>query len=271
MSWQTNMVILKSMIPKLVLVFFSILLVSWKTLDGNWISEKRSGYNLIYTSVDLNNKDEYIKLVENGIISVETFFGARYKEQFNIFIHPNRHSLDSTWQKAWNAKDFKSECWMVASGVASRLDMISPKGWNKEACEHHYDDTISTQRLITHELVHVYHGQLNPSPDFSNVEGIDWFVEGLANYTSGQCDSLRISTIKDAISNNKIPSGLESFWTGNLRYALSGSVVMYIDIKFGRIRLKQLLSLTKKSDILSSLNTSEAKLLTEWKKYIKSL
>lgn len=66
-----------------------------------------------------------------------------------------------------------------------------------------------TQQLITHELVHVYHGQLNASPDFSNVEGIDWFVEGLATYASGQCDSLRISEIKKAISGNKIPNGLD--------------------------------------------------------------
>ena len=59
--------------------------------------------------------------------------------------------------------------------------------------------------MITHELIHVYHGQLNVSPDFSNTEGIDWFIEGLATYASGQCDSMRISEVKVAIENNKIP------------------------------------------------------------------
>jgi hypothetical protein len=40
-----------------------------------------------------------------------------------------------TWQKDWNEPRFKSECWMVASGVASKLDVISPKSWDKQACD----------------------------------------------------------------------------------------------------------------------------------------
>lgn len=84
---------------------------------------------------------------------------------------------------------------MVASGIATKLDMISPKMWDKESCEHQYAETKKHNSSL-HELVHVYHGQLNASPDFSNVEGIDWFVEGLATYASGQCDSLRIAEIK---------------------------------------------------------------------------
>ena len=65
--------------------------------------------------------------------------------------------------------------------------------------------------------MHVYHAQLNSSPDFSDTEGIDWFVEGLATYTSGQCGSSRIKEIKKAIAENKIPETLDSFWKGNLK------------------------------------------------------
>ena len=46
---------------------------------------------------------------------------------------------------------------MVASGVAARLDMISPMAWDKQACEHSYKEADKTQQLITHELVHIYH------------------------------------------------------------------------------------------------------------------
>jgi hypothetical protein len=125
--------------------------------------------------------------------------------------------------------EFKSECQMVASGIATKLDVISPKMWDTEACEHYYSDNQKTQRLITHELVHVYHGQWNQSPDFSNVEGIDWFVEGLATYASGQCDEQRIADVKKAITENKVPSSLDNFWTGKNKYGLSGSVVQFID------------------------------------------
>lgn len=147
---------------------------------------------------------------------------------------------------------FKSECWMVASGIAGKLDMISPKTWSKEACEHSYAETEKTQQLITHELVHVCHGQFNSSPDFS------WFVKGLATYASGQFDSLRLEEIKKAVVENKIPVSLNSFWTGNLRYELSGSVVLFIDKKWGRDTLKQLLVFNKKQAILSTLHIQEA-------------
>ena len=80
---------------------------------------------------------------------------------------------------------------MVASGVASKLDMLSPLQWAKESCEHDYADKLKTQQIIAHELVHVFHGQLNVSPDFSDVTNLDWFVEGLATYASGQLDKVR--------------------------------------------------------------------------------
>jgi hypothetical protein len=149
--------------------------------------------------------------------------------------------------------------------------MISPKKWDKETCEHKYGDSLKTQQLITHELIHVFHGQLNASPDFSNVEGIDWFVEGLATFASGQCDSLRIGEIRKAISENIIPGSLENFWTGKLKYSLSGSMVMFIDSKYGRSGLKELLLFNRKADILSALGITESKLLKEWQDYILGL
>jgi hypothetical protein len=254
-----------------LVLFSATILISWEPVDDNWIVEKHQGYNLTYTPADRDHKAGYNKFVEEGITVVNSFFGAVYKKPFDIFIHPNRHSLDSTWQKDWKMPDFKSQCWMVASGVAGRLDMISPKIWDKEACEHRYADTKKTQQLITHELVHVYHGQLNSSPDFSNSEGIDWFVEGLATYASGQCDSSRIAEVKKAIIDNKIPQGLDNFWTGKLRYGISGSLVMYIDHVYGRIKLKQLLPLNKKTELLAILNLAETELINNWKNYMQKL
>ena len=160
---------------------------------------------------------------------------------------------------------------MVASGTAARLDMISPKAWDKEACEHKYSETEKTQQLITHELVHVYHGQQNTSPDFSNTEGIDWFVEGLATYASGQCDADKIAMVKKAIADGKIPASLDKFWTGKIKYGLSGSVVMFIDHQYGRDKLKELLPLNRKMQIFSALKISEEDFLLKWKEYMQSL
>jgi hypothetical protein len=255
----------------LLTIVSALLFSNWITPANNWLSEKHNGYTLMYTTSDKMNIREYNKLVVKGIASVKTFFSSSYNKEFNIFIHPNRHSLDSAWQKDWNIPEFKSECWMTASGVALKLDMISPKLWDKEACEHIYSERKKTQQLIRHELVHVYHGQQNISPDFSNVEGIDWFVEGLATFASGQCDALKIAEVKKAIRENTIPKSVDNFWTGKIRYALSGSLVMFIDHKYGRAKLKELLPLSKKSEVLLALQITESELLDDWKEYILNL
>lgn len=259
---------MKSTPVLLVVIFSALSLINWIAPEAHWITEKHTGYTFLYTSADSENKTEYAQLIENGLRTIRTFFNASYNKPFDIYVHPNRHSLDSTWQTDWNMPDFKSECWMVASGVATRIDMISPKRWDHEACEHQYAQTEKTQQLITHELVHVYHGQRNTSPDFSNTEGIDWFVEGLATYASGQCDASRIAEIRKAVSDNKIPNGLDNFWSGKLKYGLSGSVVMYIDNTYGRAKLLELLPFSKKADLLAALKTTESELLDGWKKYM---
>lgn len=132
---------MKSKYLLLLIVCSAIAHINWKTIAKNWIIEKHKGYNLLYTSTDKKNKKEYIMLVENGLLSVKTFFNSSYNKLFDIYVHPNRYSLDSSWQKDWNMPDFKSECWMVASGVATKLDMISPRLWDKKACEHIYSET----------------------------------------------------------------------------------------------------------------------------------
>jgi len=254
-----------------IITFSLLAVIGWSAIYSEWIIKKYQNYSLYYTKADENNTNEFSKFIDNGIASVKVFFTAPYKKSFKVYVHPNRVSLDSQWRKDWNMPDFKSECWMVASGAANKLDIISPKLWDKESCEHNYADKIKTQQLITHELVHVFHGQLNASPDFSDATGIDWFVEGLATYASGQCDSARIAKVKKAIAENKIPVSLDKFWTGKLKYGLSGSVVMFIDHKYGRSKLKALLSFNKNTEILAALNITEPALLNDLKTYLESL
>ena len=245
-----------------------ITLTGWTSMDSIWQSTNHKNYTLFYTAEDVKSRDEYSKILNVGIQKTESFFGSKYKDKFDIYIHPNRKSLDSTWQKDWNMPTFKSECWMVASGVGKKLDVISPKAWDKEACDHKYSDTKATEQLLWHELVHVFHGQFNASPDFSDVENIDWFVEGLATYASGQLDSARIADVKKLVGENKVPAGLDNFWTGKSKYGLSGSVVMFLDKKYGRAKLKALLPFNKKKEILQHLNITEEEILQEWSAFM---
>lgn len=260
---------MRSKTTLLLLLSVLFLLVSLISITSNWYEKKQKGYSLTFTAADEVNCREYNTLVRNGMNSVKSFFKSAYKNDFTVIVHPNRHSLDSSWQIEFGMPDFKSDCWMVASGIASKIDLISPKKWDTESCEHKYSETAETQKLITHELVHVFHGQNNVSPDFSNTEGIDWFVEGLATFVSGQCDSARIANVKKAMNENKIPASLDDFWKGENKYGLSGSVVMYIDSKYGRAKLVTLLPFNKKTEILAALKTTEPELLNGWKNYMQ--
>jgi hypothetical protein len=262
---------MKKQLVLFLTVLFVLLFSGWTTVRDKWIIEKQNGYSLFYTTPDKKNIDEYNVYFENGKRTVEEFFQAPFHTGFDIYIHPDRASLDSAWQKDWDMPDFQSQCWMVASGVAHKLDLISPKMWDNLSCEHSYSDTLKTQRLITHEFVHVYHGQQNASPDFSDVSGMDWFVEGLAVYVSGQCDSTRIAQVKKAISENSVPETLEDFWNGNLRYGLSGTVVMFLDKEFGREKLISLLRYNNIEALLISLETDGSEIIDGWKMYMESI
>lgn len=245
-----------------------LIIISLLALSDEWLTIKRNQFVLNYSRTDAEKANDYAALVEIGIQSCQKFFASSFKNNFNVFVHSSRESMEKQWQKDWGMPDFKSECWMVASGVATRLDLLSPLVWKSQACEHQYENKEETQRLITHELVHVFHGQNNPSPDFSNTQGIDWLVEGLAVYASGQCDQDRIAKVKSAIAEGKYPMQLEKFWTGKLKYGYSGSMVFYIDKTFGREKLIATMKLTNLSDVLKALAVNEEKLINGWKNFI---
>jgi hypothetical protein len=255
----------------LTVIFAGLLFIGAGSINDSsgWESEIHHYYILHYTPSDKGSLKEYSVLIDSGINSVRNFFGYPFNEKFDIFIFPDRQSIDNQWASDWKIPGFKSECWMVASGVSNRLDMISPKKWEEESCEHSYKNRIETQQLITHELVHVLHGQLSNSHDFGDFYGLDWFVEGLATYASGQCNESRISDVKKAIGLKKIPSSLDEFWTGNLKYGLSGSMAMYVDSKYGRSKLKELIKLKTKAELLQKLNVTENDLLEGWKAYME--
>lgn len=219
-------------------------------------------------TTNLSHQVEYQRVMKDAHQRVVDFFGSPFSHSYAVYVYPSRAALDSCWQKDWNAPDFHSECWMVASGVATKLDLLSPLVWPEAACEHRWTDSVASFRLFAHELTHVYHGQHNASPDFSNTDRIDWFVEGLAVYASGQCDTVRMNGTRRWLKSHPAPASLDQCWTGPLKYGLSGSVVMYLDQKLGRKALINLLPYNQKADLLRAIGMSEAELLSGWQAFM---
>lgn len=248
-------------------ILFFLLLPALQT-DGDWKIAKNRRYDIYYQKTEKQDLKTCRRLFESAADSVEAFFGQKFVKKFDVRIHPNRASLDAQWQAYLKMPDFKSECWMVASGDANHFDLLAPRNWKTESCEHDWSDQKAVRRLFAHEMMHVFHGQYNASPDFSDVQQLDWFVEGLATYASGQCDRARLAEVQQAVTAGKIPPTLDQFWTGKLRYGLSGSVVMYLDHKYGRQKLLELLPLNNKKNLLERLGISEKELMDGWRAFI---
>ena len=94
--------------------------------------------------------------------------------------------------------------------------------------------------------------------------------EGLATYVSGQMDEEHKGQDLEAIKAGKTPAKLVDGWTGRYRYAVSGSLVRYVDHKYGRKTLIKILRLTKQQDVLNALHVSEQKLISDWSASIGS-
>lgn len=261
---------------KLYLICFSLCLTLKVSAGTPWLTEKHTRYELHYTAADRAHKAEYLQLLDKGIHNAEVFFHSSYSKHFDVFIQPNRASFDRAYQSIYHQPGFRSECWLVATGDGYRISIIAPRTWDKEPCTTRYTDyadRAKTQKLITHELIHVYHGQLNTDPDLTGKNGTDWFIEGLAFYASGQLGTQEQKAVRQAMLKKQVPKTLDAlsaYPDVNLRYALWGSLVRYIDQRYGRAKLQSMLVYDQRKQLLAALKTTEQQLMIDWQKTANS-
>ena len=208
---------------------------------------------------------ERLKVAE---LEVSRFLDLPFPKPYETTIFPHREDFDSFAAKAWGME--KTQCWMVAAGVGDRFVVLDPAVWSTEACEHDAANAAHVDGILRHELTHVLHGQMNPTSDFTGMDPLGWFVEGLAVYVSGQLSSEHRGKDREAIDRGAIPADLESFWSGKYRYGISGSLVRYVDQHYGRATLLRLLPVTTNAEALELLGVTEAQLIADWQNSVSS-
>lgn len=192
---------------------------------------------------------------------IEQFFGGRFRGPVQVTLARDRAEFDGAIPAAWGLTP--TQCWMVGVGVADRLVLMAPGAWGQYACDHRPGDKAEARAILHHELVHVYHGQHNPSDQFAGMDDAGWFVEGLAVYASGDA-TRRLAETKVAVAAGEGPSALASAWSGKHRYGVSGSMIQFIDENHGRDLLVSLLSATSNAEIMARLETTETRFLHDW-------
>jgi hypothetical protein len=228
-----------------------------------------ASFDVTYAAIDSSTVRDLLPVFRESVQVVSHYFGKPFLHRFTIDLFATRQEMDKQWQQEWGDTSIHSECWMVAAGMGDKLQMLSPRVWNHEACEHQASDKKELQQVIAHELVHVYHGQINPNHDFTGLDSLAWFIEGLATYVSGQVDEKRIMQVKKVIALGEAPQQLNRFWTGAARYGLAGTLVQYISDTYGREKAVALLPQTDQKVMLQMLGTTEHTLITDWKKSLQ--
>ena len=200
--------------------------------------------------------------VNTSVRQIQSFFGAPFPDPIHFQLVDDRADFDAAVKKFGLSP---TQCWMVGVGAAGLMVVLSPEGWKKQACEHHPRDVEATRQLVKHEMIHVYHGQFNPTRDFTGIDDLDWFLEGLAGYGSGQLTQDRLEHMQAVVAVGQIPDALSKMWAGSNRYGFAGSLVRYVDQTWGRPVLVRLLQVGSSTEGLAILGTDEKALLVGWR------
>ncbi len=212
--------------------------------------------------------DELVPLLEDGVRAVEAYFGRPFSRPFAVEVLPDRAGFDASLPPEWGLG--QTQCWMVATGVADALRMLSPRAWGTDACEHDAGDDDHVRGIVTHELVHVFHGQANPTGDFVGAEDVGWFGEGLAVLVSGQLDDPRhAGAARAALDQGAAPRRLAESWSGPHRYGVTGSLVRYLELCVGREGLLRMLAATSEAGLLDIAGMSAEELLGGWSEFVR--
>jgi hypothetical protein len=203
--------------------------------------------------------------IRNGERLATAFFAAAPLQPYRITIYPDRTSITDRWRVAWQRPAFQSPCWLIAAAWATELDLLSPRAWNRDACGHNPGDVIHLTNVIAHEVVHVLHGQLGQHQNLASQLNAQWFTEGLATYVSGMLDVDYAGAVGARLDAGFAPRTLAELWADNANYPLSGSLVRFIDRRYGRSVIRDLLPARSSSAILTRLAVGEAELLAAWR------
>lgn len=225
-----------------------------------------AGWQVRFTAPDTAVAAALARVVAEASRNVGAFFGEPFSQPIVLTIAPDRASFTELLKAGWGFPE--TRCWMVAMGVADQVIILSPRVWREEACEHDPADRRHLADVVAHELTHAYHGQHNPTRDFTGMDAMGWFIEGVAVLAAGQLDRNRLARPEEALREAAVPASLEAAWSGKYRYGISGSLVQYVDAVTGRARLRELLAATTQDALLHAVGATEPGLLRAWREWV---
>ena len=226
--------------------------------------DQHTGYSLEYVAADRAVAESLVPMIDRGRQTAEQFFGTTYAATFVVRILHDRAALNAHWRVQLREPGLETQCWQVAGGWATEFDILSPAVWSSQTCGHDGTNTNHVANVVGHELVHVLHGQRNPS-FFTIAASTPWILEGLAAYASGQWAAEYAAGARSTLSGGFAPATFAELWTSPANYPLAGSVFAYVHHRFGIDAVRRLLTAGSEDALLASLSIDAATLLRDWR------
>ncbi len=201
-----------------------------------------------------------------GRRNAAAFFARDVLRDFVVQVVPDRAALDTLWRRLFGNPGFSSECWMIAAGNASGVSMLSPGAWATQSCGHDGADAVHRRGVVFHEVVHVHHAQTNAAYQ----QLAPWLVEGLAVYASGQHDVVQQAYVRELLRRGDGPSSLAAVSVSGDLYPVGGSLLAFVDARYGRDRLRETEGVSSDAELLTRLGTTEASFLAEWRAFVRA-
>jgi hypothetical protein len=232
--------------------------------EPEWIRRDAGAETVHVTGADLGLAPALLADLAAGRLRATDILALGFDPPVPLWVYPDRGSLTRHWRIAWQRPDLVPECWMIAAGWASELNLLSPAAWPGEACGHPAGDALYRRMVIGHELVHALHAQQNATyPQLDAT--MPWLNEGLAVYVSGQLEAVYQPGGLLARGLARNPQSIAELWALPENYALMGSLIRYLDQSRGRPILRALLQVDSPAQFLDLVGVGEAELLAAWK------
>ncbi len=234
--------------------------------DFTWYYIQTDHFDIYFSSKGTRLAEFTAKEAENALKSIENSFNYKINNRITIIIYNSTNDFQET-----NVTDQ-----YLSEGIEGFTEMFK----NRVVVQF-MGSYPEFRHLIHHELTHAvmndyfYGGSLqNIITNNISLSLPQWFNEGMAEYQSLGWDINTDMFIRDAIINEYLPDINQL--RGYLAYRGGESVFHYIDEKYGKEKIGELMHKIKSTGSLeaglkSSIGISLKELNERWKKHLKQV
>ncbi len=187
--------------------------------------------------------------------------------EIRIILVPNRDEFDRFVADLLHVPiERPSDPRRVAQPQKTDIVFMSPSSYENHCAYTFKHDEF--ERMIKHELTHVFEEYLTPDMEISP----GWWSEGLAVYLSDQWQYKSqfefCEPVSDALESGNIPSISEILSNRLLRYTFGWTIVMYLEQIMGRDLIVRTVKTLKDEDLLKAVGTDPDSLQKDWSSWL---